>query len=145
MLTRKLGTETRINLSLSTNERVDILNLVSRYNHSVDSGDADTRANTFTEDGIWDSETSGIIRGREAIREHAHTRAPHSHTWKHWTSSPIIEGDGHSATIRQYMLLLGIEGSLRPRMIGTYEDTLRREPDGWYFTYRKLITHARSD
>ena len=43
------------------------------------------------------------------------------------------------------MLLLGIAGPLRPRMIGTYEDTLRREPEGWRFAYRKLVTHARAD
>ena len=132
-------------MPLSTDDRLDILDLVSRYNHAVDTGDVDTRAETFREDGLWDSETGGVIRGREAIREYARSRAPQSHTWKHWTSSPIIEGDGDAATIRQYMLLLGVEGTLRPRMIGTYEDTLRREPEGWRFAYRELVTHARAD
>lgn len=132
-------------MPLSSADRLAILELVARYNHAVDSGDVDTRADTFTEDGVWDSETGGVIRGREAIREHARTRAPHAHTWKHWTNSPVIEGDGDDATIRQYMLLVGVDEPLRPRMLGTYEDTLRREANGWRFAYRKLVTHARSD
>ncbi len=132
-------------MPLSVDDRLEILDLVTRYNHAVDSGDVDTRADTFTEDGVWDSGTAGVISGREAIREHARTRAPFSHTWKHWTNSPIIEGDGDSATIRQYLCLLGIDGDPRPRMIGTYEDTLRREPEGWRFAVRKLRVHARQD
>ena len=101
-------------MPLAVEDRMAILALVTRYNHAVDSGDVDTRAETFTEDGVWDSDTSGVISGREAIREHARTRAPHSHTWRHWTNSPIIEGDGDAATIRQYLLLLGLDGPFRP-------------------------------
>ena len=82
---------------------------------------------------------------RGVLGEHARTRAPQSRTWKHWTNSPIIEGDGDAASMRQYMLLIGVDEPLRSRMIGTYEDTLRREPDGWRFAYRKLVTHARAD
>ena len=132
-------------MPLSVEDRMAILALVTRYNHAVDSGDVDTRAETFTEDGVWDSDTSGVISGREAIREHARTRAPHSHTWRHWTNSPIIEGDGDAATIRQYLLLLGLDGPFRPRMVGTYQDTLRREPEGWLFAKRELRVHARQD
>ena len=132
-------------MPLSTDDRLEILKLVVRYNHAVDTGDVETRANTFTADGVWDSETGGVISGRDAIRAHARERAPHSHTWKHWTNSPIIEGEGDAATMRQYMLLVGVDGPLRARMIGTYQDTLRREPGGWRFAYRKLVTHARGD
>ena len=132
-------------MPLSVEDRMAILALVTRYNHAVDSGDVDTRAETFTEDGVWDSDTSGVISGREAIREHARTRAPHSHTWRHWTNSPIIEGGGDAATVRQYLLLVGLDGPFRPRMVGTYQDTLRREPEGWLFAKRELRVHARQD
>ncbi len=132
-------------MPLSIEDQIAILALVARYNHAVDSGDVETRAATFTEDGVWDSETGGVVRGREAILAHARDRAPHAHTWKHWTNNPVIEGDGDAATIRQYMMLVGVDGALRIRMLGTYHDTLRREPDGWRFAYRKLVTHARAD
>lgn len=130
-------------MTLPAADRLAILELVARYNRAVDSGDADARAETFTADGVWDSETGGVIRGREAIREHARTRAPFAHTWRHWTNSPVVEGGGGEARARQYLLLLGIDGPPRPRLIGAYEDTLRREPDGWRFARRRLVTHAR--
>ena len=130
-------------MTLPAADRLAILDLVARYNHAVDSGDADARAETFTADGVWDSETGGVIRGREAIREHARARAPFAHTWRHWTGSPVVEGGGDGARARQYLLLLGVEGPLRPLLIGAYEDTLRREPDGWRFARRRLVTHAR--
>ena len=43
------------------------------------------------------------------------------------------------------LLLLGLNGPFRPRMVGTYQDTLRREPEGWLFAKRELRVHARQD
>ena len=132
-------------MPLSVEDRMAILALVTRYNHAVDEGDVDTRSETFTVDGVWDSDTAGVVTTREAIRAHAATRAPQAHTKKHWTNSPVIEGDGDHATITQYLWLVEIVEPRRTLMIGTYHDTVRREPEGWLFAERKLRVHSRID
>ena len=121
-------------MPLSVEDRMAILALVTRYNHAVDEGDVDTR-----------SDTAGVVTSREAIRAHAATRAPQAHTKKHWTNSPVIEGDGDHATITQYLWLVEIVEPRRTLMIGTYHDTVRREPEGWLFAKRELRVHSRID
>ena len=51
-------------------DRAAIGDLVARYCHNFDGGDADGVADLFTEDGVFDPGADGFepLEGREAIR-----------------------------------------------------------------------------
>ena len=40
-------------MALTNDDRVEIRDLISRYNKAIDTGDADGYANTFAPDGQW--------------------------------------------------------------------------------------------
>jgi hypothetical protein len=63
--------ELRGNAVPSTAEdRDEILQLLYRYNHASDSGDAEGWADTFTDDAVFDA-AGQVISGREALVEFA--------------------------------------------------------------------------
>ena len=73
-------------MSLSDADRLEIEELVYRYNHATDAGDGDTRADLFTEDGIFVA-PGRDLRGRDAIR--AATRASGR---RHGVNNLVLDG-----------------------------------------------------
>lgn len=70
--------------------------------------------------------------GREALRKFAASVPP---GLRHVVVNEVVELDGDQAHSRAYLLLFaGTPPALA--MTGTYEDTLRRTPDGWRFARR---------
>ena len=93
----------------------------------------------FTEDAVWESSARGARRGRDAIVEEFRARAAQAHTRKHWTSNPVIEGDGDEASMTLDLLVLHLDdGDVRPGTSGVYEDRLRRDARGWRIAHRKI-------
>ena len=62
-------------MSLTTSDRVEITELVSRYNQAIDSGDHETWASTFTADGTFNSK-SGQASGTDELSKFAPIKTP---------------------------------------------------------------------
>jgi uncharacterized protein (TIGR02246 family) len=125
-------------MPLSVADRLDILDLAARYNHAIDSGDAETWAATFTPDGVFET-ARGATTGTAALAEFAATFAERMPGTRHWNSNHVVEGDGDEATHRCYLQL--VRTGEQPGIISTarYEDHLRRVDGAWRFTHRTVV------
>ena len=131
-------------MPLSSEDRLEILELAARYSRALDRGDPEALALVFTEDAVWASSAAGERRGLPAIVEEFRARAAQAHTRKHWISNPVIEGDGDQATLTLDLLVLHLEGGdLQLGTSGVYEDILRRGPEGWRIARRKITVDGQ--
>ncbi len=55
---------------LSTDDKMETMQLIARYNQSIDLGKFDDHAGTFTEDGVFIG-IMGRFQGHEELRQHA--------------------------------------------------------------------------
>lgn len=123
--------------------RLEISELVARYNHAVDFGDVDAWMECFTHDGSFESgpRPSSSVHGTEELRAYAERVAEGAGRMRHWTSNSVIEGDGDEATHRMYLAVLGVARTGEaPRLLltGIYDDQLVRADDVWQFRGRRV-------
>jgi ketosteroid isomerase-like protein len=131
-------------MPLTVADRVEILELLARYAHAIDTSDGEAYADCFTDDGVIELRSSGLhVQGRAALVEFAREDHARGGAARHLTNSPIIEGDGDRATIRVYLLRLTQDRSLDERRgigpVGFYHDTLRRIAGRWRFERREAF------
>src|SRR5258705_2466857 len=129
---------------LAVCDHIEIQQLYARYSHTIDSGDAKGWADTFTEDGVWRSDTT-CYRGSEQLAAFAETSrnllGGYRHVQTNMLLSPTAEGVEGSA----YLLFLQPDpGRNAPTIINSaiYRDTLARTPAGWRFAIRELVVDA---
>ena len=122
--------------SLTVQDYLDIQQLYSRYYQTIDAGDSEAWANTFTADGVFNTNT----RGHDALVE-SNKRGGTNRPLRHWHSNltilPTAEGaDGHT-----YVMQIDI--TTKPPSISTYsryDDKLVKTPQGWRFKVRQRST-----
>lgn len=126
-------------MTLSLDDRLEILDLAARYSHATDHGDAEALADTFTDDGIF--EGAGEPRqGRAAHVAATQTLAASGLALRHFISNPVIEGDGDRATMKLYVEVKNLGDLDRPMLVGCYHDELRRVEGRWKFARRRVET-----
>ena len=116
----------------SVDDRLEILDLAARYNHAVDSGD---------HEGV----ATGAIAGRAAIADYIGSRPDGWQRRRHLNSNAIIEGvpgDDDAARLAMYIMVLSRRETVQPRLLGRYEDELRRVDGEWRFVKRRIIADA---
>jgi hypothetical protein len=119
--------------SLTVQDYLDIQQLYSRYYQTIDAGDSEAWANTFTADGVFNTNT----RGHDALVE-SNRRGGTNRPLRHWHSNltilPTAEGaDGHT-----YVMQIDI--TTKPPSISTYsryDDKLVKTSQGWRFKVRQ--------
>ena len=116
--------------------------LVARYNHAIDSGDAEAWAGTFVADGVFQLAGRDPVVGREALCEFARGLAPSS--MRHFVSNLLVDVDagGETATLRAYLALIRDHGIA---MTGAYKDTLRKVDGEWGFVRRLFTSDPRPE
>jgi uncharacterized protein (TIGR02246 family) len=116
---------------------IEIATLSARYNFFADSGDGESYASLFTEDGAFDVVGNRTYRGRAELAACAATAANKT---VHVTANPIVEVDGDEATQRCRLIscMRNADGS-RNEFVNTgyYVDRLRRTSEGWRFVTRR--------
>jgi hypothetical protein len=115
-------------MSATSEDREDILQLLYAYNHAIDGGDAEGWAAMFVEDGALEA-AGRVFSGRHELTGFARG----VHGMRHVVANPVVELSGDSARVDAYVI---VYRGLTPTVIGTYEDSLVRKPEGWRFTRR---------
>jgi ketosteroid isomerase-like protein len=125
-------------MSLSIEDHVAIQGLAARYNHAIDSGDADGYLATFVETGVLDA--GGMtLEGHAALKDFASTFSTSARSPRHVATNLVIDGDGDHATLKAYVQMYVISGDPPAQVIaaaGKYDDTLLKEDGTWKFVRR---------
>lgn len=127
--------------------RQEIEQFYATQMQTIDGGDVDGWAETFTEDAVFAS--NGLPepgRGREVIRsgagQLADRRAERGAVHRHLTTGMAVtdRGDG-SAFVRSYVLVLEILAGAVPTLHAStvLEDELVRTPSGWAVRHRQVL------
>jgi uncharacterized protein (TIGR02246 family) len=131
-------------MALSTEDRLDIIDIIARYAECVDSGDADGYAALFTADGVVEH-SAGSVSGREEIRAWvadlaAQDRVGKNSRLKHVMGLPVVEGDGDRATARTYVTIPRHmdTGEIVIRLSGVYRDECVKQDGTWLFAKRVI-------
>jgi uncharacterized protein (TIGR02246 family) len=126
-------------------DRLEILELFSRYAFAMDEVDPEGVANCFTQDGLWVSHFHGTYRGRDIIKQLNERRKekvaanPDAHK-RHYILNPIIIFEGDRARFRAYMLGTLMQGNkIHVALTGHYHGTVVKEGGHWKFAERHAI------
>ncbi len=130
-------------MPLSIEDELDIMDVLARYNHAIDGGDAEAWADTFTADGLFEG-SRDTVKGRAELLEFVRNRDPEVRI-RHWNNNVLIEGDGDDASMRVYLLSLDVSGPPKLRSSGVYHDTLKRVDGQWKFSHRRVVPDVRPD
>jgi uncharacterized protein (TIGR02246 family) len=126
-------------MALSAQDRVEIMQLVARYNQAADARDAAAWADTFTEDGVFIKDAQPEVKGRTALGKNIRDLPPTNS--RHWTLNLVFDGDGDGdrASMQADFALLCEN---RIEYAGRYANSLRKVDGQWKFERRELTTNA---
>jgi ketosteroid isomerase-like protein len=104
-------------------------------------------ARVYSEDAIDDRQRAAPLRGRGEIAEYFRRAAKHLQATAHLLTNVDVEVDPTAGTATASSRVIACHWSLpvddqpaaRPAdfvLLGTYDDVLRRTPDGWQITHR---------
>lgn len=130
-------------MALTTDDTIAIQQLYARYNHAIDSGNADGWAACFTPDGTFAS-ASGNFAGTQQLADFARAFAARMKA-RHWVNNLVIDGTGNEATGSCYLMLLRLAGEGQPASIMTtaiYRDTIVKHGGAWTFASRTVTGDA---
>ncbi|MCA9824274.1 MAG: nuclear transport factor 2 family protein [Dehalococcoidia bacterium] len=121
-------------MALTIEDKLEIHELYTRYNHAIDSGDGPAWAATFTPDGVLET-SIGSPSGTKELIEFCDTLNA-NYRPRHWVNNLLLEETPTGVTGRCYLmgLLLGEQPGISNTAI--YEDEIVRTPSGWRFARR---------
>ena len=124
-------------------DRLEILDVLNRYAHALDSRDWDLLRSCFTPDAVADYlDLGGVNEGVEAIVALCRGALDGLDASQHLIGSPLAEVEGDTATARCYLqaqhVFRGAPGGDHYLVGGTYVDRLVRTDDGWRIEHRTL-------
>jgi ketosteroid isomerase-like protein len=120
-----------------------IKQLKYRYADACDRGyDADTLADLFTEDAIWDGGVFGRYDGQDAIRNYFRGVSSDIVFAMHYMMNPIIEVDGDQARGAWYLFqtCTFAEGNTPILGAAKYAERYQRVHGPWKFRHLQLIS-----
>ena len=119
--------------SLTADDYIEIQQLYAKYAHTLDLGDAEGWANTFTSDGVF-----GESRGFDQLKAFAEGfMQGFEGQARHWNTQLIITPTAEGAHGTCYLLL--VDSRTQPYTImaaGLYQDTVVKTSAGWRFQER---------
>lgn len=139
-------------MPLSTDDRAQVTDLVTRLCHALDFSRPSAFADLFTADGVFRA-VSSTATGESARFEHAGhaallafaeaAAARRRGLGRHWTGNLLVEGhDDDTASATSYVLFVEIDADTKERRIpisGVHRDTFVRTEQGWRFTSRTIV------
>ncbi len=132
-------------MSLSTVDRLDILELLARVDNAATCRDVAAYVGLFTERGILDGEM-GEHRGRQALAEAVGAVwAAEGPTSVHLTLNPVIEevsGDPDHAVARSVMMVVSPGPPPTLASVSAIVQRLERTPLGWHVARRTVAPNG---
>jgi ketosteroid isomerase-like protein len=131
-------------MGLTTEDLLEIQGLAARYNHAIDSGDADAFLATFVESGVLDAGPLKVD-GHAALKEFAERFSTSVRAPRHIATNLVIDGDGDRATLKAYVQMFAMTGEPPKQTItaaGKYDDTLVKEDGTWKFVQRNFTADS---
>ena len=113
--------------TLTTQDYIDIEQNYARYYHTIDAGDAEGWADTFTDDGEFNG-----VKGRAALVANRSKSGPSKtrHVVSNLKITPTAEGANGSL----YVFIFDPQVvPLKINSYSRYDDTLVKTPKGWRF------------
>lgn len=136
-------------MALDADDRLAIIDLLSRYGHTYDEGDIVALGDLFTEDGEFEIRgriggMPSVLRGRDEIvaRMAARREATQPAQRRHLTANLVVDETGSGRATTACYLLLGstTDGALRLPVTGRYVDDLEKGRDGRWRFRRRVLT-----
>ena len=126
---------------ISTEDKIVIQELMTRYNLAIDNQNMDEWSNTWTDDGIWTT-TFGEAKGKTELKNMANQITNNFANGKrHLLTNIIIEdiSTNNIANAKSYLTVLEAHDTPEVVATGVYSDTLKKDESGkWNFFQRKL-------
>ncbi|MPY91670.1 MAG: DUF4440 domain-containing protein [Acidimicrobiia bacterium] len=128
-------------MAIETADRVEIEDLVARYNKAIDTGDAQGWAATFTKDGEFHGIVGDFYGADELVAFVSAYASEEQYaefaSAQHWVTNMVIEGGGDHAEMFAHVMMVApqAEGG-RIILVGHYEDTLQKVDGRWRFAKR---------
>jgi hypothetical protein len=121
---------------LTAADFTEIQQLYARYNATIDRGDADGWAATFTPDGVFASN----FKGTEALKGFVNSWwAGNGPSQRHFSADLVIKAGANDVTASVSTILVNL--ATKPASISgylTYNDVLVKTAGGWRFKSRAL-------
>lgn len=118
-------------------DRLAIMELVGRYNNSIDQREPAAWAATFVPGGVFQVDDNPEIRGHAALEQMVRELPPAN--GRHWTTNTLIEGRADAASARMYLAIINRDDAI---MTGTYHDQLQKQAGVWRFTSRHVLVDS---
>ncbi len=127
-------------MSLTAEDRAEILNLAGRYSQALDDADADVWAEIWTDDGVMEMVSQERWISGGALRSLAAGREPSSAQSRHMPSTFVIEGEGDEASMSSYVTVVRCGDPASIVFQGRYVDKIRRVDGAWKLAHRTILT-----
>ena len=125
-------------MALSTDDVVEVQQLLSAYCHHMDAGDGAGVAGLFTADGVLEIVDVATSTGADEITANCAFFPQVLPGGRHIVQNVWVDGDGDRAVVRAYLLNAVAGDRPEMRQTGVYRDDVVRTDDGWRFAHRVL-------
>jgi uncharacterized protein (TIGR02246 family) len=124
-------------MPLDTNDTTAILQLYSRYNTAIDTGDGKAFGNCFVADGVFNP-GHALLEGQEPIAAFAMQTHESMPLMRHNSTNIVVDGDGSTATGSAFLIGYLAGAEYKVIVTGRYLDQLTKTDAGWRFTDRQF-------
>jgi 3-phenylpropionate/cinnamic acid dioxygenase small subunit len=126
-------------------DRAAIVDTAIAYATALDTRDWELLYSLFTSDAGWEYSGSGErLAGPDAIVARISASLGRFDATHHLNGNhvAVVQGDDarHTCYYQAQHVRLGVPGGEKFLGGGRYDDRLRRTPDGWRFTHRRIIS-----
>ena len=125
---------------ISAADKINIQELIAKYNQALDNKAIEEWTNTWLDDGVW-STPFGEAKGKTELKNIASQITNEFASGKRHVSTNIIIENGTNNTASAQSYLIVIEAKRTPEVVatGTYIDTLKKDANNkWKFLHRRL-------
>lgn len=111
--------------------------LIHRHSYYLDRGEFDRWIGLYADDGLLDTSSQGVHRGRNELAAYARTLP----SWRHLISNVLIQIDGFTAKASSYITIVDMsQASPVILYAGCYFDELIKRGDSWRLQSRTALT-----
>jgi len=126
--------------TITIEDKINIQELIAKYNVALDNKNIDEWTNTWTDDGVW-STPFGEAKGKTELKNMINQVTNEFASGKRHLSTNVIIEDApnNMTTAKSYLIVT--EAKKNPEVVasGAYIDTLKKDANSkWKFVQRRL-------